>query len=316
MFMKKLGVLILLMLAAGPLAAQDDAAGAEPAEEATGFGTTDEASAETAEAADAASDAGADAAVADSEVPADAAADAGTDAAADATADAGTEAAAEAAVLDDSVAEDGAVAEESLAVEDSAVVDESVAVEESTEASEFTDASSDSVDAAPADESEPWELYVGTDYVSTRAKFSDNDLISEFGGDDFDSSMVRARFGMRLFQKIGVEVQLGSGTDDTGDLEADEYSTQEFYGAYLVPTGVLFDLFEVGASIGFAHTKLETATASETLSGVSFGVNIDVPLYSSEAVELRVGGGGSMFRAQNSAQISGYYAGIRVDFRI
>ncbi len=288
--MKKLGVLILLMLAAGPVAAQDDAAMAEAADEAAGFGTADEATTEAAEVsepAEAASD------TADGAASSDSAADSGAEAAADTTADMSTDTSAEAAV-----------------------VEEAIAVEETTEVSESVEESSDSAESASTDESEPWELYVGTDYVWTRARFSQDDLITEFGGDDFDSSMVRARVGMRLFQKIGLEVQLGSGTDDAGDLEADEYSTQEFYGAYLVPTGVLFDLFEVGASIGYAHTKLETATASETLSGVSFGVNIDIPLYASEAVELRVGGGGSMFRAQNSAQISGYYAGIRVDFRI
>lgn len=289
--MKKLGFLILLMLAAGPVAAQD-ASPAPAADEAIGFGTGEDSAAEADAAAADVDAVEADATAA--ETPAEAPMDESADAAADAVADDSADAAAE------------------VSTDDAAAAEETVSVEETADAGEAAD---DSM-ASAAEESEPWQLYVGTDYVWTRARFSDGALESKFGGDDFDSSMVRARIGMRLFENIGLEAHLGAGTDDADSLEADEYSTEMFYGAYFVPTGVLFDLIEVAATIGYASTKLETATASETLSGVSFGVNLEVPLYSSDAVELRIGGGGTMFRAQNSAQISGYHAGIRVDFRI
>lgn len=314
--MKKLGFLVLLMLAASPVAAQD-ASPAPTADEAAGFGTGEEASAAAEDAAAAETDAvaaEADAAQAEGDAAvaeADAAA-----AEAESTAEAATDAAATDAAAVDAAAEATAADVAAEAPADAAApVEEAVSVEETVEVTEeVAEESTDS--AAVEEESEPWQLYVGTDYVWTRARFSSDALKAEFGGDDFDSDMVRARVGVRLFESIGAELHLGAGTGNADDLEAGDYNTERFFGAYLVPTGVLFDLIEVGAAIGYANTKLETATASETLSGVSFGVNIEVPLYASEAVELRIGGGGTMFRAQNSAQISGYHAGIRVDFKL
>jgi hypothetical protein len=166
------------------------------------------------------------------------------------------------------------------------------------------------------DEDRPWELYAAADYVWTTASFSKPGLIQAFGGDEFDSSMVRVRAGLRLLESIGFEAQLGIGRDSVDSLAADEYRNDLFYGVYFVPTGVLLDLFEVSAPIGYARTKLERPNASETLGGFSFGFNVDVPLYTGETVELRIGGGGTMFRAQNSARIHGYHAGLRIDFRI
>ena len=52
------------------------------------------------------------------------------------------------------------------------------------------------------------------------------------------------------------------------------------------------------------------------ISGASFGVNLDIPLFTGESLELRVGGGATVFRAQNSARIHGYHAGVRIDFSI
>jgi hypothetical protein len=166
------------------------------------------------------------------------------------------------------------------------------------------------------DEETPWELYAAADHVWTKASFSKPGLIQAFGGDEFDSSMVRVRAGMRLLESIGLEAQLGIGRDSVDSLAVDEYRNDLFYGVYFVPTGVLLDLFEVSAPIGYARTKLERPNASETLGGFSFGFNVDVPLYTGETVELRIGGGGTMFRAQNSARIYGYHAGLRIDFRI
>jgi hypothetical protein len=166
------------------------------------------------------------------------------------------------------------------------------------------------------DEDSGWELYVAADHVWTKASFSKPGLIQAFGGDEFDSSMVRLRAGMRLLESIGLEAQFGIGRDSVDSLAADEYRNDLFYGVYFVPTGVLLDLFEVSAPIGYARTKLERPNASETLGGFSFGFNVDVPLYTGETLELRLGGGGTMFRAQNSARIHGYHAGLRIDFRI
>lgn len=166
------------------------------------------------------------------------------------------------------------------------------------------------------EEDEPTQLYVGADYVWTTASFSNPDLKTDFGGDRFDSNMYRVRAGVRLFEKMGLEVHYGTGNTDTEDLEADEYRTDQFYGVYLVPTGVLLNVVEVGAAIGWAHTDLERGNASEGLDGASFGVNFEVPLFAGEALELRIGGGGTVYRAQNSARVYGYHAGVRVDFKI
>jgi hypothetical protein len=184
--------------------------------------------------------------------------------------------------------------------------------------SSFDDSASDDGGGRAADEDEetPWELYAAADHVWTKASFSKPALIQDFGGDEFDGSMVRVRAGMRVLESIGVEAQVGVGIDNVDSLAADEYRSDLFYGLYFVPTGVLLDLFEVSVPIGYARTKLERPDTSETLGGFSFGFNVDVPLYTGESLELRIGGGGTMFRAQNSARIYGYHAGLRIDFRI
>lgn len=174
---------------------------------------------------------------------------------------------------------------------------------------------SDSV-AAEEDAGAPLELYVGGDYVWSTVSFSKPALEQAFGSDQLDSNFYRIRAGMRVLEHIGVEVQYGIGDTSVGSLETDEYRTNQFYAAYLVPTGVVLDLVEVAAAIGYAHTGLERANVSESLGGASFGLNFEVPLLTTERLEFRIGGGGSVFRAQNSARIWGYHAGLRIDFRI
>ncbi len=163
---------------------------------------------------------------------------------------------------------------------------------------------------------EPWQLYAGLDHVWTQASLSKPEFIDSFGGDRLDSSMYRLRAGMRVFEHIGLEAQIGVGRDGVGDLAADEFSTGQFYAVYLAPTGVIFDVLEVAATIGYARTELERPGVSESLGGASFGVNLELPLFTGEALELRIGAGGAVFRAQNSARIHGYHAGLRIDFRI
>lgn len=162
----------------------------------------------------------------------------------------------------------------------------------------------------------PLELYAGADYVWSEVSFSKAAFIEDFGDDELSSSMYRVRAGMRVHERIGVEAQVGLGATDTDDLAADEYSTSRFYALYLVPTGVLLDLVEVAASIGYAYTELERAEVSESLGGASFGINVEVPLYTGAAYELRAAAGGALFRTQDSARIYGYHAGLRVDFKI
>ncbi|MES0873727.1 hypothetical protein [Sinimarinibacterium thermocellulolyticum] len=179
----------------------------------------------------------------------------------------------------------------------------------------FDDSGTSGDEAAP-EEAQPWALYAGADVVWTTASFSSQALIDAFGGDRFDSRMYRVRAGLRLFDAIGLEAQLGAGDSGVGELAADEFSTERFYAVYFVPTGVLLDLIEVGASIGYAHVDLERPGASEAINGASFGVNVEIPVYTSDALELRIGGGAATYRAQPSARIYGYHAGLRLDFRV
>jgi hypothetical protein len=199
--------------------------------------------------------------------------------------------------------------------------------DESSDANSFSDdggysgetASEDSGYGSGTSEEEeprsPIPLYIGADYAWTTASFSNDSLKTAFGSDQVDSSMIRVRGGVRMFKKIGLEVQYGF-EGQSADETAKEYSTSNFYGVYLVPTGVLLDFLEVGASIGYASTKLERGSASETLSGASFGVNFELPVLTTESFDIRIGGGGTVYRAQPSARIYGYHAGVRIDFRV
>ncbi len=171
-------------------------------------------------------------------------------------------------------------------------------------------------DGADDDGGEPLELYAGADYVRTTMSFSKPALVASFGGDEFNSQMYRIRAGMRLFSKIGLEVQYGAGNQDVADLDSDEALTDQFYGVYLVPTGVLFDLVEVGAALGYARTELKRGGASEGLGGASFGLNFELPLLTRDSYALRLGAGGTVYRAQPSARIYGYHAGLRLDFTL
>jgi len=192
--------------------------------------------------------------------------------------------------------------------------DDSSAGEETASDDSSYSYGSDDTDASDEARS-PIPLYFGADYVWTTASFSNESLKTAFGSDQVDSNMVRLRGGVRMFKKIGLEVQYGfkgQGVDETSN----EYKTSDFYAVYLVPTGVLLNTFEVGASIGYASTTLERGAASETISGASFGVNVELPVLTTESFDIRIGGGGTVFRAQPSARIYGYHAGIRLDFRI
>lgn len=322
--MKKLGVLIACLLLAGAASAQteEDQAETTYSESAADTGAAEDSGGADAMAEQAAADAAAteDAAAADGaaddsaapESPAEGAG-AGEMAADDATADAGTEDAAADAMpaeaTDDASGEAASGNSMSELMEQTA--DEPVGAGEASET-----AGDDSGSAAEAPTAEPTQFYVGADYVWTTASLSKPALKAAFGGDELDSSMYRVRAGMRLFERMGLELHYGTGDTDIDELESDEYRTDQFYGVYLVPTGVLLDLVEVGAAIGYAHTDLERANASEGLGGVSFGVNFELPLYTGDELELRVGGGGTVYRAQNSARVYGYHAGVRIDFKI
>src|SRR3546814_8584097 len=52
---------------------------------------------------------------------------------------------------------------------------------------------------------------------------------------------------------------------------------------------------------------------------VSFGLNFEVPVFvnpDSRLPDIRIGGGGTVFYAENAARTYGFHAGIRFDFKI
>lgn len=184
------------------------------------------------------------------------------------------------------------------------------------------DASTPPPEAAPA-EHKPWRLYAGYDYTHIRfSAYQSNPgsmtapgLQQRFGGSSFTSNFHQLRFGARLFNFLGVEAHYGvSGEDGSGGT----VSTDNNYGLYLAPTGVLFNTVEVSALIGYNRLKLSNASASESFDGVSYGLNAELPLrhFFESLPDIRVGAGAMIYHKANDAQIIGTHLGLRYDFNL
>lgn len=237
------------------------------------------------------------------EMAADAPADAG--AAADATAVDATAESAEAAPAD-AVAAD--LSAESVPAEE--VPAEEAPVEEA--AAEEAPAE----ETASEDSGEPFHFYLGVDKAEITLALSDTALETAFGGDELESSMYRIRAGMRLLEAVGLELHYGVADDK--DDGAKTFEIGEYYGIFVVPTGSLFELIEISVPIGYSSMKAEKGAASETFDGVSYGVNLEVPitLNSEWFPDIRIGGGGLVYRADRDSRVYGYHFGVRLDFKI
>ena len=286
-----MGVLFSLpALAQDPAA--EEAVAPESAEVAPAEPMAAEAPADTGAPADATA---ADAAGTEA-APADAAAEA-------APADASTEsvdASAEAAPVDGAAADlsaESAPAEEAPAEE--AAAEEAPAEETASE-----------------DSGEPFHFYLGVDKAEITLALSDTALETAFGGDELESSMYRIRAGMRLLDAVGLELHYGVADDK--DDGAKKFEVGEYYGIFVVPTGSLFELIEISVPIGYSSMKAERGAASETFDGVSYGVNLEVPitLNSEWFPDIRIGGGGLVYRADRDSRVYGYHFGVRLDFKI
>jgi hypothetical protein len=276
------------------IAAESEISDAAPAEDAAAEAPVEEAATE---------DMSAEAAAADDAVAEAEAAPAGEVAAEEAVAE---ETAAEEMTGEASVAEEAPMEE---AAAEEAVSEDSLAAEDGS-------AESGSEEAASEDDGEPFYLYAGVDMVEVRASFSDDALAAKFGGDKLNSSYYRLRVGTRLFDAIGVEAHYGiPDQDDSGE---GNFETGEYYGAFLVPTGVFLDVVEISAPVGYTLTKVERGGASEKFDALSFGLNIEVPitLDSEWFPDIRIGGGGTVYQAKNDARIYGYHFGVRLDFKL
>ncbi|HEY0916412.1 MAG TPA: outer membrane beta-barrel protein, partial [Solimonas sp.] len=171
-------------------------------------------------------------------------------------------------------------------------------------------------ETASEDSGEPFHFYLGVDKAEITLALSDDALETAFGSDELESSMYRIRAGMRLLDAVGLELQYGVADDK--DDGAKKFEVGEYYGIFVVPTGSLFELVEISVPIGYSSMKAERGAASETFDGVSYGVNLEVPitLNSEWFPDIRIGGGGLVYRADRDSRVYGYHFGVRLDFKI
>lgn len=199
-------------------------------------------------------------------------------------------------------------AEEAAPAEAAAPVEEAVAAEESSD--ESSEGSSGGEGGG-----EGLAFYVGAEFVQTQVEINDDGLQAAFGSRRFDSDFYKLRLGMRIFEGVGIEFQ--GGVPGTNSSE-DEVETAEYYGLFLVPTGVLFEAIEVSARLGYAMMSIENDAADEDLDGMSYAIGIELPIRSiAEGLpDLRLTAAGTVYQEDREARVYGYSVGLRYDFRI
>lgn len=162
---------------------------------------------------------------------------------------------------------------------------------------------------APSEEpGEPWQVYVGADYVSTTLSLSDPGTAPAA---EFDSTMIRVRAGKRVLESVGFELHYGV---DQADEEKGEVTTDAYYGAYLVPTATVFEMLELAFPVGYGRS--EFGDSGEALGSVAFGLNAEVPLraFISGLPDIRLVGGWMVYYQKSDARVYGANFGLRYDF--
>lgn len=174
-------------------------------------------------------------------------------------------------------------------------------------AEDFGAASEDAGDGLP--------LYAGVEFAQTRVEFGEDDLQAAFGGRRFDSDFYKLRVGARVFEGVGLEAQVGVPASDSGE---GELETSQYYGLFLVPTGVFMDMVEISARIGYSIMSVENDLADEDLDGMSFALAIELPLRAlgESLPDLRLTGSGAVFQEDRDARVYGYTLGLRYDFSL
>lgn len=305
--MKKLGML-LLGLASLPLAhAQEPAADA------------------AAPAADTAAPADSSAAPADAGAPAADTATAPADASAAPAADTPADASAAAPPADAAPASDAAPADATAA----APAESAPADSGSTDASATTEtaAASDSGASAPSEgasesEHKPWKLYAGYDYAHVNLQITQPDapnpsaMQTKFGGDFFTGEFHQVRAGVRIFDVIGLEAHYG--VKASKDDKPEKIGVKNVGGLYFVPTGTILETVEFAALIGYSYMQVERPGVEATLRGVSYGVNLELPirLFSESLPDFRLGGGAMVYQRNSESRTYGAHFGLRYDFQI
>lgn len=194
-------------------------------------------------------------------------------------------------------------------------------VEEAAAAEAVAPVEAPAEEAAPAEETASDEggnlnLYVGVDYDMTTVDLNDSATETALGGRHrFDSDFYKLRLGVRLFEVVGVEFHAGFPANDSSTRKLE---TKQFYALYLAPTGVLFELIEVSARVGYAYTELKNAFGKEDLDGASFGLAVELPLrrFGENLPNLRIGAGGTVYQEDRDARVYGFHGGLRYDFTL
>lgn len=160
---------------------------------------------------------------------------------------------------------------------------------------------------------------VAADYVENDVSFSDTQF-QGLSDKDLDTDMVNLRLGIRPENFAGrgsfvtFEAQVGMGISD--DEGAEDIETDIFYGLFVVPHAVVFELFELSFPVGYARTELTKDGATESFDSVSFGGNIMLPLrlFMPDAPDIRISGGGQVYHQSSELRVFGYNVGLRWDF--
>ncbi|MHA7834757.1 MAG: hypothetical protein ACX94A_09795 [Algiphilus sp.] len=160
---------------------------------------------------------------------------------------------------------------------------------------------------------------VAADYVGNDVSFSDTEF-QGLSNKDLDTDMVNLRLGVRPENFAGrgsfvtFEAQVGMGISD--DESAEDIETDIFYGLFVVPHAVVFELFELSFPVGYARTELTKDGATESFDSVSFGGNIMLPLrlFMPDAPDIRISGGGQVYHQSSELRVFGYNVGLRWDF--
>lgn len=169
-------------------------------------------------------------------------------------------------------------------------------------------------EGAGAEESAAWKLYAAVHLDQPKLSLTSEELKSRFGAADLDGNMLRLRAGLRLFDWIGVELQLGAGGDE-GD-EPGKFTVANYMGLFFAPTGVVFETVEISGLVGISSMKAERDNVSETFSGDAYGVNIELPVrtFVESLPDLRLSGGYLIYNDSNNYQTHGAHLGLRYDF--
>lgn len=224
---------------------------------------------------------------------------------------------ASAPAADAPVAEAVEAAPEAAAAEASADASVDTSAEATAETVAMDQGGDEAADDSGADmgDGEGLNLYVGAEFDSTTIDLDDDGLEAGFGGRRFDSDFAKLRLGVRLFEAVGLEIQGGVPVSNAG---GDELETKQFFAFYFVPTGVLLDVVEVSARIGYALTTLENDGAKEDLDGMSYGVGMELPLrlFGEGMPNLRLGVGGTVYQQDRESRVYGFHGGLRYDFTL